>query len=574
MRSIKASEFKAKCLKLMDEVAATGEPIEITKDAKPVARLVPPLRRAKSPFGLHKGQIKILGDIIEPIDVEWAIAGSGLSLVQARPITALPHPPWIVPPGEGFWEKDEDHYPMPLTPFGSSVYLPAIDAAASVMGRDFGLLLEGLEQRSLGGEVYTHPIPLGGKERRPPPSWLMWVAARTVPALRRRNRVAEQAITAGFSEQLLDRWDTEWRDAFRDEAESFKRVDLGALSDEDLLAHLDRLKDFLDRGQVVHFRLNGAYMVPLYDLWVACEELLSWDSVASLALVAGASDVSAEPGRELHVLASTFASDAEAFSVLDDAGDDVLARLKEASPESAEAFRTYLDRYGHRTVGYDPGDPTLFERPALLAGLLRDCVTVGGGDQQGGSSISEPALGRARAALADAGARDPARDRRGGRTAGPGGGHDADRSSPPNMVPAAGTPGERVVRERRSLLTLRADDPAAQAAQLTGTGRRSESVIRTPILSGEEVLGILSVHSYTSDRYTEQDVEVVEVIASLAATALSNLRLNEERRAAAGARPDGSYGRGVRRPAGPAGGDRGRREQGQCRAAGDHDLSA
>ena len=28
-------------------------------------------RRAKSVFGLHKGQIKILGDIIEPIDVEW-----------------------------------------------------------------------------------------------------------------------------------------------------------------------------------------------------------------------------------------------------------------------------------------------------------------------------------------------------------------------------------------------------------------------------------------------------------------------------------------------------------------------
>jgi prevent-host-death family protein len=71
MRSIKASEFKAKCLKIMDEVAATGEPIEITKNGKPVARLVPPLRRAKSLFGLHKGQIEILGDIIEPIDVEW-----------------------------------------------------------------------------------------------------------------------------------------------------------------------------------------------------------------------------------------------------------------------------------------------------------------------------------------------------------------------------------------------------------------------------------------------------------------------------------------------------------------------
>ena len=36
---IKASEFKAKCLKLMDEVAENGEEIVITKNGKPVAKL-------------------------------------------------------------------------------------------------------------------------------------------------------------------------------------------------------------------------------------------------------------------------------------------------------------------------------------------------------------------------------------------------------------------------------------------------------------------------------------------------------------------------------------------------------
>ena len=75
MKTIKASEFKAKCLKLMDEVAATGEPLLITKHGKPVAELVPteqkPKPKPKSLIGLHEGQIKILGDIISPIDVEW-----------------------------------------------------------------------------------------------------------------------------------------------------------------------------------------------------------------------------------------------------------------------------------------------------------------------------------------------------------------------------------------------------------------------------------------------------------------------------------------------------------------------
>jgi len=112
------------------------------------------------------------------------------------------------------------------------------------------------------------------------------------------------------------------------------------------------------------------------------------------------------------------------------------------------------------------------------------------------------------------------------------GGYDAGLASPPSRVSAAGTPGARVIRERRSLLTLRADDPAAQGARLTETGRRSASVIRSPILSGDEVIGILAVHSYTPDLYTALDVEVIEVIASLAATALANLRLAEERKEA------------------------------------------
>jgi len=73
MRTVEASEFEAKCLKLVDEVAATGEPIVITKDRKPVAQLGPFVERPKSLWGAHKGQIEILGDIIEPIDLEWDV---------------------------------------------------------------------------------------------------------------------------------------------------------------------------------------------------------------------------------------------------------------------------------------------------------------------------------------------------------------------------------------------------------------------------------------------------------------------------------------------------------------------
>jgi prevent-host-death family protein len=71
MRTIKASEFKAKCLKLMDEVAQSGEPLVVTKNGRPIAQLSPISRERRSIWGLHKGQMEILGDIISPIDVEW-----------------------------------------------------------------------------------------------------------------------------------------------------------------------------------------------------------------------------------------------------------------------------------------------------------------------------------------------------------------------------------------------------------------------------------------------------------------------------------------------------------------------
>jgi prevent-host-death family protein len=70
-RVIKASEFKAKCLAMLDEVERTRQPVVITKRGKPVAKLVPHNAPQKSLFGVLKGRVEIIGDIISPIDVEW-----------------------------------------------------------------------------------------------------------------------------------------------------------------------------------------------------------------------------------------------------------------------------------------------------------------------------------------------------------------------------------------------------------------------------------------------------------------------------------------------------------------------
>lgn len=67
MRQINATEFKAKCLAILDEVSITGEQVTITKRGRPVAQLSPPVPSTKGyPQDSLKGSVVVHGDILEP----------------------------------------------------------------------------------------------------------------------------------------------------------------------------------------------------------------------------------------------------------------------------------------------------------------------------------------------------------------------------------------------------------------------------------------------------------------------------------------------------------------------------
>jgi prevent-host-death family protein len=72
-KTIPAGAFKARCLAIMDEVAAKRQAVIITKRGKPVAKLVPVEKEKDDIFGFFKGKIKINGDIVGPIltPEEW-----------------------------------------------------------------------------------------------------------------------------------------------------------------------------------------------------------------------------------------------------------------------------------------------------------------------------------------------------------------------------------------------------------------------------------------------------------------------------------------------------------------------
>ena len=93
MKTVKASEFKAKCLRLMDEVEETGEPVVITKNGRPVAQLGPVVSRRKTLAGLHKGQVRIVGDITRSVHTALALNdlahADGYTLKHSLAVTTL-----------------------------------------------------------------------------------------------------------------------------------------------------------------------------------------------------------------------------------------------------------------------------------------------------------------------------------------------------------------------------------------------------------------------------------------------------------------------------------------------------
>ncbi len=83
--TIGAAEFQTKCLKLLDEVAATHQPLVITKRGKPVAQVVPiEPDDERSLFGYMKGTIEIRGDILAPMDEAWSAETDGENHLYER----------------------------------------------------------------------------------------------------------------------------------------------------------------------------------------------------------------------------------------------------------------------------------------------------------------------------------------------------------------------------------------------------------------------------------------------------------------------------------------------------------
>jgi phosphohistidine swiveling domain-containing protein len=314
-----------------------------------------------------------------PQDVEWALSGGEVVLLQARPITALPERqvepvPLPVEPPSGYWTREASHAPVPWTPFNRAALRSRTPAFRSIC-EQLGSLFETIDFRDIGGWEYTRVVPLGGKDRPVPPSWLVPLVFRLVPSLRRRVTSSVAATRADIRGTLVRRWYDDWQGEFAGRIAELRDIDLPRLTETELDSHVVRALGLLDYGVHVHMALHGAVEITLAELAFTCRDLLRWDETHTFELLVGLSEKSTEPSRALARLAELANERPELrrLVVEREPVELVLAQYE----QFAAAFGEFLRTHGCRALRYEVAEQNLDERPDVVLGLVADQLAVG-----------------------------------------------------------------------------------------------------------------------------------------------------------------------------------------------------
>ncbi|MDR7085058.1 pyruvate,water dikinase [Arthrobacter ginsengisoli] len=196
-------------------------------------------------------------------------------------------------------------------------------------------------------------LPPGGTPRGRaghvrPPAWLLPVLLQLNPRARRRLRAAQRASKEDLPYQTVNRWYSEYLPAQRARLDEFKKVDVAALDPESLADHLRRCKRLLQQSAEIHYEVVIPPLFSTAELAKFCRKELGWTFERVLGLLAGTSNVSSEPARELARIA----------------GDGDPSRLRDRLDQ-------YRQDFGLRSLSAELSDPTLAERPQLLELQLR-----------------------------------------------------------------------------------------------------------------------------------------------------------------------------------------------------------
>ena len=264
-------------------------------------------------------------------------------------------------PGPGQWALDRSHFPGGCTPLVQALMCATEPVAMERVFRELGAPVETLSVAFVNGHMYSRLRPLISPDKPPkklPPLWVLRVATRVHPEMRRRARTAGRTLTTEPWVQVIHDWHHGGKSAIEHGNFTLQSVQLTGLDFAALMEHVRECWDNCLRGWDHHFWLHGYDLGPLGQFLHECEK---WglDALELLPLLEGASPSTSGPNQQAaEICLAVKAAGAEPAT---------LADLRSISPEIATAVDRYLDRKQWVLFSrYDVDGVALGERPELV----------------------------------------------------------------------------------------------------------------------------------------------------------------------------------------------------------------
>ena len=266
-------------------------------------------------------------------------------------------------PGPGEWNLDRSHVNRPATPINQYIQSRSTAIGTRRGFIELGAPLDALDFQFVNGLVYSRIRPLIKPDKpaaKLPPLPLLKLAIRLHPEMRRRSATAARLLEERPWRRVLQEWSAPGglRDQYEKANLAIQDVDLVALSDDQLLAHVQRTVDHGLEMWEMHFRLHNYDLGPIGLLLDAAAR---WDipSADVIPLLEGASPSTSEAERTLRrIREAVEAAGANPTSV---------DELRGVSPQVAADLDSFLRLRGRLVVSrYDIDGLTLAESPQLL----------------------------------------------------------------------------------------------------------------------------------------------------------------------------------------------------------------
>ena len=268
-------------------------------------------------------------------------------------------------PGPGQWALDRSHFPGGATPLVQELMCSTEPVAMARVFKELGAPVETMSVAFVHGHAYTRMRPLIAPDKpakKLPPLWVLRVATRLHPEMRRRARTAGKTMATSPWLGVIHDWHNGGKAAIEDGNFALQSVALGALDDAALMQHVRDCWANCTRNWEHHFWLHGYDLGPIGRFLHECER---WglDALELLPLLEGASPSTSGP----HQHAADICQAVKAAG----AEPATLAELRAVSPAIAASVDRYLERKQWVLFSrYDLDGVTLGERPELMFAMI------------------------------------------------------------------------------------------------------------------------------------------------------------------------------------------------------------